>query len=340
MPSTISNVEIEKIEKYYLDVISRYIGADIHGLIHLLEGHNKSWSEWYPHIKKTSSTFARGAERVIYMLLSRGDILGIPNSNPIGSDSSFIKYDPYFKRHLSINIDVKTTIANNNLSDVIGNSPIGINQNSYDSNIFVKQGSSTDIRHYSPNLKPVVKIKNNQGEKIKHIVLSYSIIILVEQLPLGQTPKNDNVVMINIGCIPNGELYSQYGDHVFNAGKTSNLKIYPGQRIILPNSSIYITKGGETMRGITSKNIISIDEYVRLNKNCKHIWDMEARFKNDLKFELLDEKPWRLNKIFLKEKRLDDLFFHIKNNKYHKKAINRRNKTIKEKDFLIHLPLF
>ena len=78
-------------------------------------------------------------QRVIYMLLNRGDILGDPYSNPIGSDSSFLKYDDYFKEYLNINIDVKCYKANTNLNDILGNTPIGKNQNSYKSLIHYKR---------------------------------------------------------------------------------------------------------------------------------------------------------------------------------------------------------
>ena len=97
---------IEKIEAYYLNVITRYIGADPLGLVKNLEFHNKTWHQWYYKLteKSKKNFFDVGSERVIYMLLNRGDILGDPYSNPIGSDSSFLKYDSHFKKYLNIGI--------------------------------------------------------------------------------------------------------------------------------------------------------------------------------------------------------------------------------------------
>ena len=91
----------EKIEAYYLSVITRYIGADPLGLVKNLEFHNKTWQQWYYKLtgKSKNNFFDVGSERVIYMLLNRGDILGDPYSNPIGSDSSFLKYDRHFEKY-------------------------------------------------------------------------------------------------------------------------------------------------------------------------------------------------------------------------------------------------
>ena len=48
--------KIEEIESYYLKVITKYISADINGLINRLESHNKTWNYWYPKSNNKGST--------------------------------------------------------------------------------------------------------------------------------------------------------------------------------------------------------------------------------------------------------------------------------------------
>ena len=110
---------IEDIEEYYLSVITRYLGADPQGLVQNLENHNRSWDQWYPKLKSKKNFFDAGAERVVYMLLNRGDILGEPSSNPLGSDNSFLKYDRHFEKHLATAKHKKQEISKNmiNLDD-------------------------------------------------------------------------------------------------------------------------------------------------------------------------------------------------------------------------------
>ena len=160
------------------------------------------------------------------MLLNRGDILGDPYSNPIGSDSSFLKYDRHFKKYLNINIDVKCIEANTNLNDILGNSPIGKNQNSYRSLINYideKTKKIVEQRKYNPGLDENFSITDNNGELRKYFNLTYSILILYCEYPLSNTPKSQKVIAILTNCIPNGELHSLYKDDVFFPGKTQGL---------------------------------------------------------------------------------------------------------------------
>ena len=63
---------IEKIEAYYLSVITRYIGADPFGLVKNLELHNKTWTQWYNKLdEKIQKIFLMLVQKVnLYALKS------------------------------------------------------------------------------------------------------------------------------------------------------------------------------------------------------------------------------------------------------------------------------
>ena len=312
-------IRIEEIEFYYLNTISKYISADVYGLISMLESHNKTWAYWYPKMSEKGSFFDTGSERVIYMLLNRGDILGMPNANPIGSDNSFLKYDNHFGCYLAINLDVKSIKANSSIGDILGNIPIGINQNCYDCSIQYKD----EIRHYTPGLETSYMIKDHHGNEHNYITLSYEVVILYEQMPFGLKPENEKVIGVFVACIPNGDLSSKYGNEVFNPGKSGKLKICSDQIIKLPKNKEFITDKGYTLESLLKKFKLSKKNYTLLNGQRDIHWDVDARFdyiRNN--FKHLDTSKERIMKLFLKEDRLD---FHI-HNKYDKKLKKIINK--------------
>ena len=322
---------IEKIEAYYLSVITRYIGADPFGLVKNLELHNKTWTQWYDKLKGDSKKnfFDVGAERVIYMLLNRGDILGDPNSNPIGSDSSFLKYDDYFKQYLNINIDVKCYKANTNLNDILGNTPIGKNQNSYKSLIHYKSKKTEEIlesRSYTPGLDKHFEITEDNRRR-KYINLTYSIVILYCENPISSTPKEQKVIAIFTNCIPNGELHSLYKDEVFAPGKTSGLLMDAGQTILFDvddKDKTYLSQGNEKIWGRKfvgppdpkdpNKRDLEksqpLDQYRKLNGKRNISWNVDGRFNYmAIKFQSLNEN--RIQKIYLDEKTLEYFFYEV-----------------------------
>ena len=304
---------IEKIESYYLNTITKYIGADINGLVNLLEGHNLTWKYWYPKIKGGGS-FDAGAERVVYMLLNRGDILGSPNSNPVGSDNSFLKYDQAFDQYLVINIDVKAIKANSAFGDIFSNVPIGKNQNSYSCCIEYtgSKGTIKEMKNYTPGLEKEYEILDHHNTKRKYLSLSYEIVFIYEQLPNHINPTSEKVIGIFTTCIPNGLLYPVYKNKVFDPGKTSGLRLDPGQKINLPNST-FISNGEETKKSICNKYKITEGEYNKLNgKNCLS-WNVDGRFNYmRTRFSLLEKKP-RIMKLFLNEKRFDYYLYSYDN---------------------------
>ncbi len=306
----ITRIDIEKIEAYYLDTITKYIGADINGLIRKLENHNKTWDDWIKKASKRKSFFDTGAERVIYMLLNRGDILGEPNANPVGSDSSFLKFDESFGEYLAINIDVKSLKANTNIGDIISNIPVGINQNSYACLIEYKNGPGKSIvyerKKYNPGLKKFYTIEDQHGISRDYLTLSFEIVILYEQLPIGQTATSEKVIGVFTTCIPNGMLRRNYRNNVFDPGKTSGLVLIKNQKIILPGGGSVRSKGGETWDTINTLGLTK-EEYILYNGLRDIEWKVDARYNymRNGKFKLLPNRPSRINKLFLDYDKMD-----------------------------------
>jgi hypothetical protein len=335
--------KIEEIESYYLKVITKYIGADINGLINRLESHNKTWNYWFPKTNNIGSYFDVGSERVIYMLLNRGDVLGEPNANPIGSDNSFLKYDDFFEEYLAINIDVKSIKANTNLGDIICNMPVGINQNSYECDIeYYSKDKIIEKKHYTPGLSTSYKIKDQHGIRRDYLTLSYEIVILYEQLPIGNTPNEEKVIGVFTNCVPNGLLEYHYKNKVFDAGKTSNLTLLPSQKVFTTEHKSFVTKGNETINSIIKDYKITKDDYYKLNGLRCLSWNVDARF-NYMRlafFELLKgPQKYRLLKLFLDEKRLDYQFYWVKDNCIRSTEINRQKVTTDALVLLKSLPI-
>ncbi len=337
--------KIEIIEHYYLNAITKYIGADINGLLRKLENHNKTWADWISKASKRKSYFDRGAERVIYMLLNRGDILGEPNANPVGSDSSFLKYDETFQEYLAINVDVKSIKANTNVDDVICNIPIGINQNSYACLIEYKGGRGGTIlkerKKYNPGLKCFYPIKDQHEIERDYLTLSFEIVVVYEQLPIGQTPTSENVIGVFTTCIPNGLLLRKYGNSLFDAGKTGGLELVENQKILLPNGNFIKTKGGENWKNITTLGL-SKNEYLQLNGHRINIeWKVDARYNymRNGEFKLLPNKPSRINKLFFDYVKFEYQYKKVdKNGKIRKVDKNPMKETQNALDFLKNLP--
>lgn len=338
----ITEEEIEKIEKYYLNVIARYVGADINGFINRLESHNKTWKSWFPKRGNRKSFFDIGSERVTYMLLNRGDILGEPNANPIGSDSSFLKYDDTFECYLAINIDVKSVKANTNLGDIINNMPVGINQNSYSCVIEYKsRGKITDRKLYSPGLENYYKIKDHHGIHRDYLTLSYELVILYEQKPVGtNVPKEERVIGIFLICIPNGLLHQKYNNDVFSPGKTAKLTVKKNQ-VIQFGSNTYETQGNETIECIKEVFNNNGADYLEYVKRTPLKWNVDARFNyTSITFKCLNEgSDKRIVKLFLNQKRFKYFFYHVEKNKYNKEEIKRQPNTIEGYNELINLPI-
>ena len=109
--------------------------------------------DWYNKYASGISDFAVGAERIVYSLLN-GKGIGQPNSNYVGADLFFEVEDAF------IHIDLKT-VQTDNIGDFSNSIFVGLNQNSYDGNIIVKN----ETRAYFPQL-PHFYNKGKPNEKI------------------------------------------------------------------------------------------------------------------------------------------------------------------------------
>lgn len=188
MPLT--NEELERLEKDYLEQVFYQLEADRKRLMDGLNSKNKIRDDWWGPFQHggKATDLDRGAERIFYWLL-RGD--WTPNSAPIGSNLFFEAHNAF------IHIEVKTS-RSDNPADYCGLVPLSIKQTSY----------------------PIKRIKDapglptyyNRGTKDEKVCLTYAIHVIhsVERL---------EIIAILLICIPNGQLYELYGDRIVGGGK-------------------------------------------------------------------------------------------------------------------------
>lgn len=182
-------VEIEKLEKKYLDYIVTYLSQDIPRLINGLNSRLEILNDWKNEFLRTArkgyaaSDLDAGAERIFHHLFA--PLFKFPNSCPIGSDLMYRTNDAI------LHIEVKTNLVTNR--DYKGKVQLGRNQISY------------AIRKFAPNLPPVYK-------QVDLPSLTYTIQIIHEHM----SPK---IVALNVISIPNGQLLEYYGENILHAGK-------------------------------------------------------------------------------------------------------------------------
>lgn len=193
--------EIEQLENKYLKKFFYFLKAVEDEMFIGFKTKEDIKSDWIEKYKSGISDFAVGAERIIYSLLN-GKGIGQPNSAPVGSDMFFEVDDAY------IHIDLKT-VQTDNMGDFTSSIFVGRNQNSYKAEIKRINGDSFSPKRY---YEPALPTRYAQINKSKKICLTYFITILYEK-------ENLNILNINLVCMPNGELLSEYGDSVLQAGK-------------------------------------------------------------------------------------------------------------------------
>jgi len=190
----LDDFELEKIEKLNFDVIKFHLIQDLNSLIIGLNSRMKIINDWYDNFIRTkkgykASDLDTGAERIFHHFFA--NILHFPNSSPIGSDLMFELPESF------IHIEVKTALIDNP-SDYKGKVNIAINQTSYG-----LEGK------FSPNL-PFYYQTSSDNEKP---CLTYIIQIIHEH-------AKPDIKSIKLVCIPNGQLFSYYGEDIIGGGKT------------------------------------------------------------------------------------------------------------------------
>ncbi|HOV21772.1 MAG TPA: hypothetical protein PLW95_03725 [bacterium] len=191
----LNDIELEKKEKQYFDLILLHLKQDLNSLMDGLNSRIKILNNWYDNFIKTarsgykSSDLDTGAERIFHHFFA--SILKFPNSSPVGSDLMFELPDSF------MHIEIKTALIDNP-SDYKGKINIAINQTSYRvNNVFL------------PNLPQYYKSSSFNEEKP---CLTYIIQIVHKH-------AKPDIKAIKLVCIPNGQLYTHYGKSIFKSGK-------------------------------------------------------------------------------------------------------------------------
>lgn len=207
----LTNTEIEELERKYLNKFFHFLKYVEDEMIEGFNSKEKIRSDWchlYGTTKRKVSDFAVGAERIVYSLLN-GRAFGTPNSNPVSSDMFFEVGDAF------IHLDMKT-VKTSNLGDLINSIPVGKNQNSYKGIMYKQKGVQKVVKeNYSPNLPKYYSI-GTQNEKV---CLSFFVVIL-------SNSATQEVEMVSIMSMPNGQLESYYGSRVLAAGKNKGTARY------------------------------------------------------------------------------------------------------------------
>ena len=200
--------EIELLEQKYLNKYYYFLkfAEDelLQGFQTMFRIKNDWIDQWEPDNQdngKGISSFATGAERIVYSLLN-GKGIGEPNSSPVGSDLFFEVEDAF------IHIDLKT-VQTRNIGDYTKDIFVGNNQNSFNGRLSV--GGDEKI-YDSAALPEYYTIETDSPSKTRKPCLTYFITILYEE-------NNLDILNLNILSMPNGSLSSEYGIEVLKAGK-------------------------------------------------------------------------------------------------------------------------
>jgi hypothetical protein len=192
----LSDIELEELEKRYLDYIVTSLRGDLKGVIDGLNSRIQILNDWKEQFLKTArkghkqpSDLDAGAERIFHHFFKR--IFEFPNTSPIGADLMY-----YIQGEAVIHIEIKTNVITN--TDYKGKIQLGRNQTSYKTSRF------------KPNLPSFY-------ESVKIPTLTYAIQIIHEHM----CPK---INALNVICIPNGRLLKYYGENILQAGKGGRLK--------------------------------------------------------------------------------------------------------------------
>ncbi len=190
----LNDFELESREREYFNYIRTFLRANLNPIIEGLNSRIKILNDWHTNFIKTARSGYRasdldtGAERIFHHFFA--SILKLPNSSPLGSDLMFEAPDGF------IHIEIKTALIDNP-ADYKGKVNIAINQTSYGIN-----------KMFLPNLPQYYLI----ASKIKKPCLTYIIQIIHEH-------AKSNIKALKLACIPNGQLYSHYGNNIFKSGK-------------------------------------------------------------------------------------------------------------------------
>jgi hypothetical protein len=186
-----TDIQIEELEKRYLDYLVTALRGDLQGVINGLNSRLKILNDWKDSFLRTArkehkqpSDLDAGAERIFHHFFKR--LFEFPNTAPIGADLMY-----HIPDEAIIHIEIKTNVVTN--TDYKGKIQLGRNQISY------------GTRRFRPNLPATYK-------SVKVPTLTYAVQIIHEHMK----PK---INALNVICIPNGQLLKYYGEEILQAGK-------------------------------------------------------------------------------------------------------------------------
>lgn len=192
----LTDIELEEMEKRYLDYIVTSLRGDLKGVIDGLNSRIQILNDWKEQFLRTArkghkqpSDLDAGAERIFHHFFKR--LFEFPNTSPIGSDLMY-----HIPDEAIIHIEIKTNVITN--TDYKGKIQLGRNQISYKTSRF------------KPNLPSFY-------DSVKVPTLTYAIQIIHEHM----LPK---INALNVICIPNGRLLKYYGENIVQAGKGGWIK--------------------------------------------------------------------------------------------------------------------
>lgn len=187
----LNDLQLEELEYRYLNYIVTALRQDLNKTIEGLNSRIKILNDWKKEFLATArkghkhpSDLDTGAERIFHNLFAPK--FSFPNTTPIGSDMVYEIEDEAI-----IHIEVKTSLRTN--PDYKGKVQLGRNQVSYRTSRF------------KPCLPALYR-------SIHVPTLTYVIQIVHEHMQA-------KINALNVICVPNGRLFSHYGDSILNAGK-------------------------------------------------------------------------------------------------------------------------
>ena len=189
---SLTDVELERIEKKYLDQLYHHLKSREEALMDGLHTKDKIRDDWIKQYQAggKATDLDRGAERIFYWLIAAIPEW-TPNSAPVGSNLLFETRDAF------LHIEIKTSRIDNH-GDYRGLVPISIRQTSYPITRIDKP--------------PELPTYYNEGKESEKPSLTYAIQIV-------HNPETLEIIAILLISIPNGQLYGLYGDDIIGAGK-------------------------------------------------------------------------------------------------------------------------
>jgi hypothetical protein len=196
-------VEVEKLEKKYLDILDELLYRN--NFINRLQNSIDKVGDIYFEGKNSMSV---GTERMAYNLINSNSLSYLSRSNfdiyadPVSSDLAFQNEE------VVLHLDIKN-FQLSNINDMQNAIAISNNQTSYRSEIKQQNGFDYNPPRYSnPNLDSSIEYYNDTNK----VILTYFLVVLINENTL-------EILSINLLSMPNGLLEPHYNSRPLQSGK-------------------------------------------------------------------------------------------------------------------------